>query len=161
MSAVVRWLRAVQAKATWRHDRPAHGSCDKCRAAFRFTMVHNGFNESLHAYCDGCGATLLLDAGDPRARAQRQQFNWAGAVEAAIESSLPACECGGRFRGAASPRCPHCKHELNAEAAAVWIEKSAPANRWRRVWAWQRSWKGVYAIVIDDRVRHESKRACE
>lgn len=161
MSVVLRWFRAVQAMATWIHDRPSRGSCDSCQTVFRFELVHNGFNESFHAYCDACGATLLLDTGDPRARSQMQRWTWAGSVDAEIESSVPACECGGKFRGSASPRCPVCKHELNAEEAAKWIEHSAPANRWRRTWAWQRNWRGLYAIVIEDRVRFEPERSRE
>lgn len=34
--------------------------------------------------------------------------------------------------------------------AATWIEADAPGAK--RGWRWQRSWRGLYCIIIEDRV---------
>ena len=38
------------------------GHCEHCRAVFAYQIVHNGFNDSTHAYCDRCGLTTMLTA---------------------------------------------------------------------------------------------------
>jgi hypothetical protein len=123
------------------------GECAACGARFPYVLVHNGFNDTIHAYCDHCGRTALVSTWkfplelDARAVAR---------MPAAIEGRLAPCECRGRFTAGASPRCPGCRAELLASSATVWIERNAPGTS--AGWRWPRSWQGLYAIVIADRV---------
>lgn len=124
------------------------GVCQACGYQFRYTLIHNGFNESAYGYCNSCGRTVILSGYSPMARqvslAVHQPIN------SKIEALLKACPCGGSFAQCASPRCPSCNQELGADAAAEYIERDAPGAK--RGWRWQRSWKGVYCILIEDRV---------
>ena len=122
------------------------GTCDSCNRSFNYSLIHNGFNDSVYAYCDQCGITALfnmyqvpkvIDAGSH------------GPITPAAEELTRPCDCGGHFRRGASPRCNHCKAILSAERAADYIERNAPG--WAKGWRWQRSWNGAYAIVIEGR----------
>lgn len=127
--------------------------CPSCRASFEYYLIHNGFNESAHGYCEECGRTVVVDLPfqDPRF-ADTQEF---GAVTPATEKRLPRCSCGGAFRGDAAPRCPSCRTALPAVEVGRQIEANALANRkrgwrfWQR-WRWQNSWMGLYAFIVDD-----------
>lgn len=133
------------------------GQCESCRAKFRYRLIHAGFNETIYAYCEQCGMILLLDTHDPRAVAQRQRSDWAGAIDAAIEPLFSACPCGGRCRRSASPRCPRCRQRLDPTIAAEWIERQAEDNRQRPgSWKWQRNWTGCYCIAIEVKDRTEA-----
>src|SRR5256885_14499528 len=65
------------------------------------------------------------------------------------EPYLEPYACGGRFRHDASPRCPKCHEPLSAEAATRWIERNAPGAR--KGWRWQRSWSGLYCLIVERR----------
>jgi hypothetical protein len=67
-----------------------------------------------------------------------------------IENLLLPCACGGGFRGNAPARCPACRKALSAQWAASWIEKNAPGTK--RGWRWQRSWAGIYALIVAEQV---------
>jgi len=124
------------------------GACEHCGARFGYFLVHNGFNESSFAYCEGCGRTALLsgwfddipdDAG----------FHHQGPVSVEAEAWLQSCACGGAFRANASPRCPKCNGKLSAQEARSWIEANAPGTA--KGWHWQGGWHGLYCIVIERR----------
>ena len=70
-----------------------------------------------------------------------------GVIPQQIEPLLKDCECGGKFRKGASPRCPHCNSELSAVKATKYIEANAPATR--DGWSWQQSWEGLYCIIVE------------
>ena len=70
-------------------------------------------------------------------------------IDAAVAGKAAACSCGGRFQGDASPRCIHCHAELDPVASAEFIERNAPGTKKGR--RWQRSWQGLYAIVVEGR----------
>lgn len=125
------------------------GTCEHCNGRFRYALIHNGFNDSAHAYCDRCGRTALLDARSD-AIPEQAGFRPHGPIPVAAEPWLLPCECGGAFRAAASPRCPGCNRELSAEPARAWIESQAPGAA--KGWRWQGSWCGIYAIVVEGRV---------
>jgi hypothetical protein len=38
--------------------------------------------------------------------------------------------------------------------AAEWLERNAPGTAMG--WRWQRSWRGLYCIIIEDRVVHDN-----
>jgi hypothetical protein len=65
-----------------------------------------------------------------------------------MESYIQPCECGGRFKRGAAPRCPHCCQPLSAESATSYIESNAPGTK--KGWHWQRNWSGIYCIVIEN-----------
>src|SRR6266700_4091727 len=120
------------------------GDCEHCHRVYRYSLWHSGFGDNAYAYCDECGMLATLNYGNqtvadfPRLPTQYQQINeeW--------ESLLRPCECGGRFRAGAEPRCPHCRQVLSATYAAGHVEKQsigAPKG-----WLWQRNWGGVYCL---------------
>ena len=123
------------------------GTCETCGGTFPYYLIHNGFNESVYAYCSQCGVTAILDVwrGPAALVADRH-----GPVAPERVQLLQACTCGGHFDGSAAPRCPHCRSELSPVEATKWIEANAPGAR--HGWSWQRSWRGLDAIVISDRV---------
>jgi hypothetical protein len=134
------------------------GTCDACHRTFGYRLVHSGVNQTIYAYCASCGLTALLDTFSSRPEAALLRSE--GRIPPEILPSLRSCPCSGRFDATSGPRCPHCRHELSAGAAAHWIEADAAANSPRRhrwlssldpVWRWQRDWDGLYAIVIDGR----------
>lgn len=129
------------------------GKCESCGCSFPYYLIHNGFNESAYAYCGSCGRTALLDGWK---MPKNLHIDVHRPVAPEREDSLQPCNCGGRFRGTASPRCPECCQELSPIAAAVWIERNAAGAK--KGWRWQRSWQGVYAIVIGDRVVRDNWR---
>jgi hypothetical protein len=121
------------------------GVCEKCRKAFSYWLIHNGFDDSSYAYCDRCGMTAVLSHWS-------KQFPTlpadSGEIPAELESYIKPCICGGRFKKGAALRCPHCSQQLSAECATGWIENNAPGTA--KGWRWQRSWRGLYAIVIEN-----------
>ena len=124
------------------------GQCSKCAGAFEYSLIHNGFNDSAYAYCERCGATAMLSGWSsdipPEAGLRLHER-----IAAGVEPFLSPCPCGGRFRASADPRCPACAEPLDAIAASAYIEANAPgvATGWR----WQRSWSGLYSIIVNGR----------
>ena len=128
------------------HQR-AIGNCEHCQKQFAYSLVHNGFNDSSYAYCDACGMTALLDGWKVPADIRLSLHQ---SIMPEIEPLLVPCECGGTFRTEASPRCPNCRETLSAVRAADYIEPQAEGTK--KGWRWQRAWKGLYCIIIEDRV---------
>lgn len=134
-----------------RHDGVGH--CEHCGHSFGYMLIHNGFNESVYAYCEACGRTAILDG-----------WKCPTGVTIPLHQAIPAdsgdlrhpCGCGGRFRGDAGPRCPACHRVLSAQLAASWIEAQAPGAK--RGWRWQQNWQGLYCIVIEDQVVYDNWR---
>lgn len=125
------------------------GNCEACARTFLYVLIHNGFNDSAYAYCDSCGRTALFDSHSKSAP-EGIQVDYHGPLRMEAESFVQPCACAGHFRGAAAPRCPHCRAELSAKDSAEYIERNAAGTS--RGWRWQRSWSGLYAIVIDSRL---------
>jgi hypothetical protein len=121
-----------------------HGKCEHCEATFEYALLHNGFNDSAYAYCDQCGRLAILD-GWKIPEGIKCKIH--GPISAELEPMLQPCECGGRFRGNSSPRCPACRKLLSADIATEWIEENAPGTA--KGWRWQRNWIGMYAISIE------------
>ena len=122
------------------------GICSNCRQAFRYSLIHNGFNDSAFAYCDACGMTAFFD-GWSKSIPEGVELKVHGPIDAKIQESVGPCRCGGQFRGDASPRCPKCLKKLDGVICADFIETNAPGTA--KGWRWQRSWRGVYAIIIE------------
>lgn len=123
------------------------GCCEACKGSFPYYLIHCGFNDSAYAYCRRCGRTAILDV---LVAPKGVEVRLGEPVPSAVESRLLPCECGDRFSGTSCPRCPHCSHELSASLATEWIEANAAGTK--SGWRWQRSWSGLYAIVVSDRV---------
>jgi hypothetical protein len=133
-------------------------------ASFAYALIHSGFNDSAYAYCDRCGVTAILSgwSADIPAQAGLQLHE---RITPSVEPFLAPCSCGGRFSASASPRCPTCDEPLDANTAGQFIEADAlgAAQGWR----WQRSWDGLYAIIINGRevqdpwLRHPSSSVRE
>ena len=124
------------------------GSCDSCRGKFHYQLVHNGFNDSAFAYCEVCGSSALLSCWYDRIPLEAK-LKVHGPINPEAEALLTPCACGGKFRAGASPRCPHCRAVLSAEASREFIEANAPGTA--KGWRWQGSWDGMYSILIEGR----------
>ncbi len=125
------------------------GRCEHCGFEFPYELVHNGFNDSTHAYCDWCGTTAILGVWAVEQRLGRIPAR-VTPLPPEIEMLLVPCPCGGSFRGDAPVRCPSCREPLSPELAARWLESQAPGAK--RGWRWQRSWAGFYALILAERV---------
>jgi len=122
----------------------AAGKCEHCRKTFPYYLIHSGFNNSWYAYCNRCGMTAILDYfNERRPRLDGCALHQAICIE--MEPHIKSCECGGRFRRGASPRCPACHQELSAAEASIYIHSDADLR-------WQQNWTGLNCIVIGDRV---------
>src|SRR5947209_8751342 len=123
------------------------GSCDKCAQRFRYLLIHSGFNDSSYAYCDSCCYIAILDHWTLSSEMPVHDY---GRITPEVEPYLIACPSRGAFRAAAGARCPHCNEPLDAVRAADYIEAHAAGTA--KGWRWQRSWTGIYCIVLDERV---------
>ena len=113
-------------------------------------IIHNGFNDSAYGYCESCGTVAFVGSYGDVKKPAAAPLKMHQAILPETEPWLEACACGGRFRANAAPRCPTCNDELSAEAATEWIEENASGTK--KGWRWQRSWAGMYCIVIEDRM---------
>lgn len=121
------------------------GTCEHCQSQFRYHLVHSGFNDSIYAYCNTCGKTASLSLWDKRMPKLRD-LQKHQEIPSAMEPHVQPCVCGGSFSRGSAPRCPHCNKPLSTELATGYIESNAPAT-----WRWQRTWSGLYCIVIEDK----------
>ena len=131
------------------------GHCENCGADFTWYLIHNGFNNSCHAYRSGCGATAILSLYAPQL--SKSPLAGTGEIVPELEPVLQPYACGSAFRPGAKPRCPVCKRELSADAAAAYIESASPGAK--QGWRWQRTWNGIhalYCIVINNRAAYDS-----
>ena len=125
-----------------RRDR---GECENCNLVFAYELWHAGFGDLTYAYCDTCGMTATLDHWNPEVSKITGLSAGCGEIENSAEQFLLPCQCGGKFRKGSTPRCPYCNKALSADFAAGYLEKNSA-----RGWQWQRSWSGLYCIVIED-----------
>jgi hypothetical protein len=123
------------------------GICDRCSRPFRYRLIHNGFNDSSYAYCDSCCYTALLDHWTAPKEIARLDY---GIIPADVEQDLLPCPIHGHFRATSLPRCLHCDEPLDPVRAADYIEPNAPGTA--KGWRWQRSWNGLYCIIIEGRL---------
>ena len=126
------------------------GRCDTCGKTFGYYLVHNGFNDSMYAYCDTCGITCFLSTYRVPSNVKVTEH---GSISKDIEPLLRPCKCGGHFTRNATPRCPHCSAELSAIKATEFIEANAEGTKVG--WRWQRSWVGLYCLVIENNLVEE------
>jgi hypothetical protein len=78
-------------------------------------IIHSGFNDSGFLYCDKTGDLLTWSSFDKKyieLIGQTQPWQLSTKQKAIIESSLKACDCGGRFLFSATPRCPNCNSPI-------------------------------------------------
>ncbi len=132
------------------------GTCDKCGKQFEYYLIHNGFNESAFAYCDKCGCTAILDYYS-KLVPKGVDLQYGQEIDSALEAWLRPCDCGGRFRANAAPRCPHCSSALSAREATGYLEAAAPGTK--KGWRWQGTWTGLYCIVINDKSVRDNWKA--
>ena len=122
------------------------GTCDRCDQTFEYRLIHSGFNDTAFAYCDSCGGVAFLSIYSRKPPGVVLDF---GTIAPEVEPFLAPCDCGGRFRADAAPRCPNCHQPLSAERATAYIEANAPGTA--KGWRWQRAWHGLYALVVENR----------
>ena len=124
------------------------GVCDQCGSEFRYRLLHNGFGDSAYAYCDTCPFTVSLSGWGKEA--QRVKVRIHQRITPDVEPLLKPCPCGGKFSATADPKCPQCGHPLSADEATAFIEQNASGTA--KGWRWQRSWSGIYSIVLNEKV---------
>jgi hypothetical protein len=124
------------------------GTCEHCGQQFNFELFHCGFAEWPYAYCGQCGMVAILSCWSEQWPEDVKGCQKEIARE--MEPHLKPCACGGKFTKGNNPRCPHCKHALSAELAAVYIEEQAPGAK--KGWRWQRNWSNVYCVVVEKRI---------
>jgi hypothetical protein len=130
------------------------GVCDQCSRTFHYYLINNGFNDSWYAYCDRCGTTAILSLHSPKVSKFWSGKTVQGRIPLEIEPYLRPCSCGGHFLVTGSPRCLRCTLALLAAEAASWIETQAPGAK--KGWRWQKSWDGLYCMVIERRIVHDN-----
>jgi hypothetical protein len=120
-------------------------SCPFCNASLEVLAIHNGSNDSIHAYCDSSAHVTILNLYDMRLRTLLEQMNdnWNTdpAQLAVIENELKPCSCGGKFTFSAPLRCSKCNQILSSEIFGNLID---PEKKW-----WDRSWHSIYAFILD------------
>lgn len=126
------------------------GRCEHCGQTFGYLLNHCGMGEDSYAYCDKCGMTALLSHWCKSVPKALLGHLPQGEIFVGVEQYLQPCECGGKFKKGASPRCPHCHRSLSPEGATAYIEANAPGTK--KGWRWQRNWSGMYCIGIEKHV---------
>lgn len=89
-------------------------SCPNCAEKVS-AWVSSGMSESFpHFYCDRCSNVYHDAEGKQEILANTATPE----LLEKLEVRLPGCPCGGCFRAAANPKCPHCgqgfQHQHNA-----------------------------------------------
>jgi len=115
---------------------------------FRYSLVHNGFNDSAYGYSDTTCYTCLLDGWTPTPPGVSLTIH--KKITADVEEYLTQAPDGGHFLASAVPRCPHCNEPLDPIKATTYIERNAEGTK--SGWRWQQSWNGIYSISIEGRV---------
>jgi hypothetical protein len=126
------------------------GQCDKCSRSFSYVLIHNGFNDSSYVYCDSCCYVALLNYWKTPQDVPKLDY---GIISPDVERHLLPCPTRGHFRASAQPLCPHCNQPLDPVRAADYIEANAPGTA--KGWRWQRSWNGIYCIIIEERITND------
>lgn len=124
--------------------------CETCLHEFKFRFVDNQINESMYAYCDGCGQTVLFYEDRPASYMSHLEYR----ICTNHEEHIEACTCGGRFTRDAEPRCPKC---MSVISAAVFEElvmtHIGPKGEWNRADSpsdWRRL-GGQFCMIIEER----------
>lgn len=85
--------------------------CPRCDRVLEFQRYHARFGNQGYLYCGNDATVLTWDSYDPRYSSISDNTHpWMLDVPAkhAVERALRPCPCGGSFRFANLPRCPHC-----------------------------------------------------
>jgi hypothetical protein len=93
-------------------------NCPKCHQTFSVKQnwpYHAGFGNTGFLYCDACPNLVLFSSFDPHyveivGKVHPWTLNFYQKWK--IERQLKSCACGGRFRFAATPRCPLCNEPI-------------------------------------------------
>jgi len=125
-------------------------NCKACRHEFRFRLVDNQINESMYAYCDRCGQTVLFYGDRPASYMSGLPYR----ICTHHEEHIEACTCGGRFTRDAEPRCPKCMSVISAAAFEELVQTHVgPQGEWNRPGShsdW-RSRGGQFCMIIEER----------
>lgn len=81
--------------------------CPNCKTEV-LAWVTSGMSDSLpHFYCDKCSNVIQRES-------DKIKVYYGGNDETLkeIDSTLPYCGCGGKFRAGANPKCPKCNFEF-------------------------------------------------
>lgn len=126
------------------------GTCPACSARFPAALIDCDFDGSGYAYCVGCGTIAVCR---PERWPGHSRPPEPGAIPPELTRLLGPCSCGGQFHTHAMPRCPACGLALDPQTATPWIEAGVPDTS--EGWTWQRSWVGLYGLVIAGRVTND------
>jgi hypothetical protein len=124
------------------------GDCEHCARSYHYELMNAIFGDFSYAYCDTCGALATISLNSSVLLAMPKPTVTNQAIDAAWESFLKPCGCGGHFRRDASPRCLFCHEPLSAKYAASHIERNTTGAP--RGWHWQNNWTDTYSFAIED-----------
>ncbi|HZB89381.1 MAG TPA: hypothetical protein VE291_12025 [Terracidiphilus sp.] len=124
------------------------GDCEHCGHIYRYSLLSADFGDCSYAYCDTCGKLATLSYASSFILNMPPAVAPHHVIDAAWESFIRPCDCGGAFRHDASPRCLACARPLSARHAAGHIEHNFAGGV--RNWRWQRNWAGGYCINLED-----------
>jgi hypothetical protein len=93
--------------------------CQYCNRAISFVSAHGGFSDVLSFYCSKCPNVLVAGLYDEFVSYvdKKTDYSWDNPESRDdfyeyFEKALITCECGGRFKHNAKPRCPYCLNEI-------------------------------------------------
>ena len=119
------------------------GRCGICLHGFGFRFVDSQLNDSFYAYCAFCGRTALFGLRGVPSKVPR---DWGYRIGHDSQKFIQSCECGGRFRQNAEPRCPKCGSEIGTPEFEGYVNKMMGPQ-----WDW-RQYGGQFCMVIGERV---------
>jgi hypothetical protein len=86
--------------------------CPACGREVHLVQRHAGFGNQGFMYCDRSATVLTWDGYDPAWIAlvgETHPWMLTEGQRRLVEAVVPPCSCGGSFRFANPPRCPHCQ----------------------------------------------------
>lgn len=93
---------------SYQRDPVVSKPCPSCNESIGYYWFSGMGDMAPHFYCDRC-SNIFFNKGDRDLVWGREQTH---ELLDEIESTLPACPCGGQFRSGQNPKCPHCGYEF-------------------------------------------------
>ncbi len=94
-------------------------TCHQCNRSFESKhdyVIHGGFGNTGHAYCDKDSTLLTFSSYDPiyvSVIESKQPWILSDEEREKVESKFIDCPCGGKFSFRNKPKCPSCGADLS------------------------------------------------
>jgi hypothetical protein len=100
---------------SYQRDPVASISCPQCRHSVRYYHFSGMGDMAPHFYCDRCSNLYYSESHHKRIWGKKPTQS----LLLEIETTLPICPCGGKFRPGQNPKCPHCGFEFKHKSNPV------------------------------------------